>query len=182
MKNKNDLHFVRVTVNLQVEGKTIGGFQKMYGRGRETGVMSMNELAQILFLYEKMHQFGATYTPEILKEFEKYLPYKDGETADSLFEKFWINTKKTIQEDFDRKNKGEGNFYPVENDYLKYELASIVNYFVKWPTQLKYGFLYYLYKYVFNSSLDEIKEDLGNVPEFIKNIIDNELIKKDGKN
>jgi hypothetical protein len=47
------------------------------------------------------------------------------------------------------------------------------------PLPIQYGFLYWLFKYVMNGSIDEIQTEINNVPDYIKEIVDNKIVKKD---
>lgn len=178
--NKQE-EYVTVSFNITIDGKFASGWKKKYKRGRETYAFTLDDFASIVFMYDTMIQSGSTYAMDgLMQEAEKMLPKKDKETAQSVFEKYWINLPKTINEEYEERNKGiKGDFspWPAENDYLKYCLRNKISGFINAPLPVKYGLLHYLYKYCFNSSIDEIKADLNNIPQSIKDIIDNELIK-----
>lgn len=127
----------------------------------------------ILFMWNKIFSPSTAHIYDVLKDIEKKLPKKNNETADDIFQKYWVCLKETINEEFKERNKGDVNcpIYKVKNDYLKHCITSICNNFNNAPLPVKYGFLWWFYKSVMNSSIKEIEEEISNVPEEIKEII-----------
>lgn len=184
MEKQQNNEYLTVSIHLKVNGK-LKRLQKKtyYGRGRETNCYTLDDFARTIFMWEHIFDGSSTYAYDgLLQEMEKKLPKKEGETAESVFQKYWVNLRKTIDEDFLEKNKGEGDkkyaFFPVEGDYLKYCIATQCESFNKATLPVKYGFLYWFYKYVMNGDINEIEADLNNIPNEIKKLVDTVIVKK----
>jgi hypothetical protein len=46
------------------------------------------------------------------------------------------------------------------------------------PLVVQQGFLYYLFKYIENSSIKEFEQDIYLIPDYIKEIVDNKVVQK----
>lgn len=186
MKKLNKKEFVTVTLSLKVDGKLARSKKKTYyAHSRGSYAFTLEDFARIIFMYDDYFSVsGSTYAYDgLLQKMEKKLPKRKDETAKSLFEKYWVNLRKTIDDEFLEFNKGDKNknmqfpLYPEEGDYLKMCFVSSAENFNRRPLPVKYAFLYWFYKYVMNSSMKEIKDDLNNVPKEIKKMVDNILSK-----
>lgn len=185
MAKRNQKEYLTVSVILKVNGKIKRLRKKTYyGRRSESHCFNLNDFAQVIFMWDKIFsRQGSTFAYDgLLQEAAKKLPKKDGETAESVFNKYWVNLNETIEADFLSKNKGgKGNFlFPVENDYLKYLSFTMCNSFSRNPLPVKYAFLYWFFKYVMNGSIKEIEAELNNVPDDIKKMVDSFLSKQNG--
>jgi hypothetical protein len=186
MKKKKSEEFIRVSIHLKVDGKIARSQQKTYyARGRETHCFTFNDFARVIFMWDQRFDGSSTYAMDgLMQKMAKKLPKKKNETAESVFQKYWVNLEKTINEDFIRINKGGKQKYlpfPEENDYLKYSIITICENFQRMPLPVKYGFLYWFYTYVMNNSIEEIKKDIENIPDSIKQIVESVLIHKKKK-
>jgi len=166
--------YLTVSIHLKVDGKLKRAKKRTYyARGREKPCFTLNDFAKTIFLYDKMFASSGTYAYDgLLQEMEKKLPATDNETAESLFNKYWVNTKETYDKIFNELNKGNNELFAAENDYLKFYIVQACNNFNGYPILVKYGFLYWFYKYAMNSSIHEIETDLKNIPDEIKKIVD----------
>ena len=177
-KPKND--FVRVSIHMMIDGFITPMKEVEYERGRETVSYTLEDLGRIIFFWEKMFCGGITYAMDgFLQKAEKKLAKRDNETAQSVFEKYWINTDKSAEDEFNELNKGgEDSIFPALNDYLLYGLASKCESFSDSTMLMKQGFLYWLFNYVFNGEFQEMADDLNQIPESIKELVDNRLMEK----
>lgn len=178
---------VSVTVRFEIAGNLRYGYSRLYRRGRETCAFTLDDIANIIYMWDNMLGAGSTYAMDgLMQELEKILPKKDDETAQSVFEKYWINPRKWIDEEFEKINSGkvggEFNPWPAKGDYLKYLVARKCESFWKAPLVVKQGFLYWMFKYLENSSWDEMKADLDSVPQYIRNLVDNEIVEQNNAN
>lgn len=164
---------IDITVHMTINGRFANGIFRSYRRGTETCAFGLEQFAQIIFMYERMHFPHSTHAMDgFLQEAEKVLESR-GETAQSLFQKYWVNDNKTYEEEFEKMNKGgNADFFESENDYLKFKLSEHLISFSKMPRILKHGFLYYLFKYVENESIEELLADFHQTPEIVRSIID----------
>ncbi len=187
MEKKQKKDYLTVSIHLKVDGVIKRTKKKTYyGRGSETYCYTLDDFASTIFHWEKMFSPHSTYAYDgLLQQMEKKLPKKDGETAESVFQKYWVNLKQTINKDFEDKNKGEGAkeyaMFPVEGDYLKFLIASNCQDFNNAPLPVKYGFLHWFFKYVMHGSIEEFKADLNNIPEEIKKLVDTVIVKQSKK-
>lgn len=173
--------YLSVSVHLRVNGK-LKRFQRRtyYQRGRETYCFTLDDFARTIFMWDKMFSPHATYAYDgLLQEMEKKLPKESDETAESLFKKYWVNYNQTANEQFLELNKGdEDSLFPAEGDFLLYSIANQIKGFSSLPLPIKYGFLYWFFKYQMNSSTDEILADFNNTPKQIRDLVES-MIKKD---
>ena len=176
----SDKEFLRVSIHMMIDGFIIPMKDVEYERGRETVAYKLEDFGRIIFFWEKMFCGSSTYAMEgFLQKAEKKLAKRDNETAQSVFEKYWINTDKTAEYEFNELNKGgEDSMFPALNDYLLYGLASKCESFSKSTMLMKQGFLYWLFNYVFNGEFQEMADDLNQIPESIKELVDNRLMEK----
>jgi len=186
-RKKIDEECISISIHMEIDGKFENGYKKTYNRGTESWAFTLDDFAHIIFLWERKFFGGTTYAMDgLLQEAEKKLPKKDGETAQSVFEKYWVNLEKTINDEFILLNQGEGEgnkkytLFPAEGDYLKYCISNNLNSFTQSPLPVKYAFLYFLHKYIMNSSIDELKADLNKVPDYIKKIV-NDMVMESQK-
>jgi hypothetical protein len=175
-ESEEDKEYVDVVVRIEIKGHFLHGYTKRYTRGRESAAFTLDQFARIIFIYERLLNAGSTYAMDgMLQEVEKHLPKKDGETAQQVFEKYWINMKDTINSEYEEFNAGQsGEFimYPEKDDYLKSCFMSLANSVLKSAKPIQDAFIYWAHKYCYNSSFDEIQKDLDAVPEHIKGIVD----------
>ncbi len=178
---------VTVSAHLKINGVFLNGWRKEYRRGRETYAFTLDDFARIIFIYEGFLGSGSTYAMDgLLQQAEKMLPKKGDETAQQVFEKYWLNMVETVNAEFELLNKGQGKsekpgdfkLYPEQNDYLKFCTASLCRSFSRSALPTKYAFLYWFYKYVMNESMDEVKTEIEATPEYIKKIVDNDIVAK----
>jgi len=186
-KKMPDREWIDISIHLKVDGKLARKQKKRYyARGRETSAHTLDDFARLIVMYEHIFDGGTTYAWDgLMQRMEKILPKRDKETADSVFEKYWLNINKTIDEDFHKLNAGDGSkgkysLFPEQGDYLKYELSGAIASFSKRALPVKYGLLHYIFKYCENCSIDELQADLNNIPDRIKEIVD-ELISEHNK-
>lgn len=172
--------YINVSIHMKIDGELINLKEVRYERGRETYCFTLDDLAHIVFTWERMFCGTSTHAMEgYLQKAEKELTKKDNETAQSCFEKYWLNDKETIEKEFEQNNNNSSsNIFPVKNDYLRWSISQICRNFNNLPLPVKYGFLYWFHKYVMNSSISEIEADIKQVPDYIKHIVDNEIVNK----
>lgn len=184
---KENKEHVTVSLHLKVDGKLKRLKKKTYyGRKLETSCFTLDDFANIVFSWDKIMNTGSTYAYDgLMQEMEKKLPKKENETAESVFLKYWVKSKETINKKFLEINKGgldELNpFFPAENDYLKYCISNLCGHFDNQPIPVQYGFLYWFYKYVENSSIKDIEKDLNMIPDEIKNMVDKFIVNNESK-
>jgi hypothetical protein len=170
---------VKVSVLLAIDGRLEQGNDNLrYTTGRETWAFTLDDMARIVFVWEKLLNAGGTYAMDGFLEYaEKKLPKKDGETAESTFQKYWVNYKQTLNDEYEKLNKGElDSLFPEENDYLTHEIAGICKLMVNLPNPISYGFLHFVHQYVYNGDVKQYEADLANIAPYIKKLVDNRVI------
>lgn len=176
-EKSGNTEFLTVSIHMEIGGK-LGRRKekKYYSRGRETHAFTLDDAGRIIFMWDRMFNGGSTYAYDgLMQELEKKLPKRNNETAEEVFKKYWVNLKETINQEFEEINKGEKGEYalfPVEGDYLIFCLSEAINGFERQPLPVKYGFLYWFHKYLFKGSFEELQDDLNNIPQTIKDLID----------
>lgn len=166
---------VKVSLTLSVDGNIIKEQETYYSRNRETSVFTLEQFARVILMWDRIFDStGTTYAYDgLMQKMEKVLPSKTGDTAETLFQKYWIDFEKTIEKEFDKLNKGSNDTpFPEADDYLKFCIAGMCNGFQNLPLPAKKGFIYWFYEYAINDSLREIEKD-HKIPKRIKKLVDN---------
>ena len=169
------VRYVDVQFLMTVGGKTFAGKRFHYGRGRTTSACDLEQLASIIMMWEHTVNFGSTYADEFLKEVEGKIANRSGLTADQIFTKHWVNYRETIEEDFERKNKGVAGewFCEHENDCLKNSTGMWLDSFFREPLPIKLAILYGIYRLGYETDgFDGMKKEIEEIPQYIKDIVD----------
>ena len=169
------VRFVDVQLLMKVGGKTYAGKRIHYRRGQQTQTCDLEQLASIIFMWEKIVSDGSTYADDFLREVEGKIANHSGLTADEIFRKHWVNFRETIDEEFERKNKGmSGELWcEHENDYIKNMTALSLDAFDKKPMPCKLAFLYGIMKlYYKDGEYAELKRDIDGLPQYLRDIVD----------
>lgn len=169
------VRFVDVELLMKVGGKTYAGKRIHYGRSQSTSACDLEQLASIIMMWEKIVIGGSTYADDFLREAEGKIENRSGLTADEIFRKHWVNFRETIDEEFDRKNKGiPGQLWcEHENDYIMNTTALALDGFDKDPMPCKLAFLYGIMKlYYKGNDYDELKRDMDSLPQYLRGIVD----------
>lgn len=177
------MRYVDVTVLMKVGGKTYGGKRIHYRRGFQTSVSDLEQLASIILMWEKIVCDDNTHVYEFLREVEGKIENRSGLTADEIFRKHWVNFRETIDEEFERKNKGlPGTLWcEHENDYIKNMTGLSLDAFDKKPMPCKLAFLYGIMRlYYKGDDYDELKRDMDGLPQYLRDIV-HEMIKEGTK-
>jgi len=173
--------FIRVSLHLKVDGRLERRkIVAYYKRGKETYAFTLDDFARIVYSWDHIFGSSSTYAHDgLMQQMENKLPKKKDETAESVFQRYWINMKQTVSEEFEDFNKGGDNrIFKEPNDYFKYIVAIKCDWFDKAPLPVKYAFLYFLFKYMEGGSFDDLKDDIEKIPEEIKSLVDS-LISKE---
>lgn len=169
------VRFVDVQILMKVGAKTYAGKRIHYSRGRHTSACDLEQLASIIMMWEHIVCDGVTYADDFLHEAEGKIANRSGLTADEIFRKHWVNFRETIDEEFERKNKGiPGDLWcEHENDYIKYMTVLSLDDFDKKPMPCKLAFLYAIMKlYYKGDDYNELKCDLDEIPQYLRDIVD----------
>lgn len=173
---------ISVSTYLKVDLMIAGEEKIIYQRRRDTSLFDLDQMALYLFNFDRKYNNSSTYAEEVLQSLEKKgFKSKSGKTTMELLQLYWVdsNYHKLINEEYEEFNKGNFEFlWEVENDYLKYCISSMSEAFVNSPMPVKVGFLYWFWKYIFNESLEELMKDYNQVPDFLKNWVDESVEKK----
>lgn len=169
------IRYVDVQFLMTVGGKPYAGKRFHYRRGRSTSACDMEQLASIIMMWEKAVDFGSTHADEFLQEVEGKIANRSGLTADEIFKKHWVNFRETIEEEFERKNKGVPGdwFCEHENDYLKHSTGMWLDSFFRSPLPVKLAVLYGIYRIGYETDgFDGMRKELEEIPQHIKEIVD----------
>ena len=164
-----------VQILMTVGGKTYAGKRIHYRRGLQTSACDLEQLASIIMMWERIVSGGSTYADEFLREVEGKIANRSGLTADEIFRKHWVNFRETIDEEFERKNKGiPGELWcEHENDYIKNMTGLSLDAFDKKPMPCKLAFLYGIMKlYYKGDDYEELKRDMDGLPQYLRDIVD----------
>lgn len=167
--------YVDVQFIMTIGGKPFGSKRFHYRRGRSTSAFDLEQLASIIMTWEHTVNFGSTYAYDFLREVEGKIANRSKLTARQIFDKYWVHHRETIEKDFERKNKGIPGelFCEHENDYLKNKTGLSLEHFTKKPMPCKLAFLYAIYRWCYaTDGFDGMKQEIENVPQYIKDIVD----------
>ena len=176
------VRFVDVQLLMKVGGKTYAGKRIHYRRGQHTMACDLEQLASIIMMWEQIVCGGSTYAYEFLSEAEGKIDNRSGLTADEIFQKHWVHFRETIDEEFERKNKGLPGtlFCEHENDYVKNMTGLSLDEFDRKPMPCKLAFLYGIMKlYYKGDDYDELRRDMDGMPKYLSDIVDGMIRKKE---
>lgn len=185
-KTKNrTVRYVDVQFLMKVGGKVFGSKRFHYNRGRSTSASDLEQLAQIILRWEKTVDFGTTNADDFLREVEGKIANRSGLTADEIIRKYWVNYRETVEQAFERDNKGNPDhwLYKSENDCLRTSAGMWLDSFFKEPLPLKLAVLYGIYRIGYaTDGFDGMRQEIEQVPQYIKDIVDGmiEQSKKEG--
>ena len=170
---------VEVQFIMTVGGKPYGSKRFHYRRGRSTNACDLEQLASIIMMWENAVSFGSTHADEFLREVEGKIANRSRLTADEIYRKHWVNFRETIDEEFERKNKGlPGTLWcEHENDYIRNMTAIELDGFDRMPMPLKLAFLYGIMKlYYKGNDYDDLKRDMDGLPQYLRDIVDGMIV------
>ena len=163
---------VEVSISMSIGGVLYGRKKRYYTRGRVTCCTDLEQLAQIISIYERLYEMPGTYADFFLSELKDKINNRNGLTVDQLIKKYWTNHKKTLEEQFEKRNKAdaEGNWWgPLQNDYLKETTAIWLNNFsmLPYPQQLAIiqGIIHLC------GGKDELIKEIDACPEWEKELV-----------
>lgn len=178
-----DKEYVDIVFRWEIQGKLYKKKKKrLYSRGRETSAFDLENAAQIMYMWDNICDGGSTYADYALADLEKILDNKNGLSETELLKKYWIEPDQYIEENFEKyaKSQMEHGFVKTYEEYVKHNIGMKLQSFTRTALQVKQGFLWYLFKYIENSSIEELKADIDLVPERIRTIVD-ELVDESNK-
>jgi len=183
LKNRT-VRYVEVQFLMKVGGKVFGGKRFHYKRGRSTSASDLEQLARIILSWENTVNFGSTHADEFLREVEGRIANRSGLTADELFRKYWVNYRETMEQEFERDNKGDAGhpLYQHENDCLRYSAAMWLNSFFNEPLPMKLALLYGIYRIGYAADgFDGMRQEIEQIPQTIRDIVDGMIEKSKNK-
>jgi len=178
------VRYVDVQFLMKVGGKVFGGKRFHYQRDRSTSASDLELLARIIMSWEKTVDFGTTHADEFLREVEGRIANRSGLTADELFRKYWVNYRETVEQEFERDNKGVADhpLYQHENDCLKYRAAMWLHSFFNEPLPIKLALLYGIYRIGYAADgFDGMRQEIEQIPHTIRDIVDGMIVKSKNK-
>lgn len=178
------VRYVDVQFLMKVGGKVFGGKRFHYQRGRSTSASDLELLARIIMSWEKTVDFGTTHADEFLREVEGRIANRSGLTADELFRKYWVNYRETVEQEFERDNKGVADhpLYQHENDCLKYRVTMWLHSFFNEPLPIKLALLYGIYRIGYAADgFDGMRQEIEQIPHTIRDIVDGMIVKSKNK-
>ena len=170
--------YVKVEFSLKINGNLITSKETTFLERTQTGgVFSLDKLAEIMFLYERILGNGSTFAQNVLKEYEGKLPAPEGETSKTLFDKYWTNYKSTMESMFEVENNGGAQkLFSAMGQFAIYAIYQQCEGLETAPLQVKQGFLYWFFKYYLGDDILELHNQLSKIPQFVKDIVDNEVM------
>jgi len=169
------VRYVDVQFQMKIGGKVFGSKRFHYNRGRYTSASDLEQLAQLILRWEKTVDFGTTHAHEFIREVEGKIANRSGLTADEIIRKYWVNYRETVEQEFERDNKGNPDhwLYKSENDCLRTSAGMWLDSFFREPLPLKLAVLYGIYRIGYASEgFEGMRKDIEQIPESIRDIVD----------
>lgn len=169
------VRYVDVQFQMKIGGKVFGGKRFHYNRGRYTSASDLEQLARLILSWEKTVDFGTTHADEFIREVEGKIANRSGLTADEIIRKYWVNYRETVEQEFERDNKGNPDhwLYKSENDCLRTSAGMWLDSFFHEPLPLKLAVLYGIYRIGYASEgFEGMRKDIEQIPESIRDIVD----------
>lgn len=176
----NGKNFIEVSVKMAIGGQLYAGKKKFYKSSLSTCGTDLEQIAQIILTYERMYNLPNTNADYFLNAIKDKVTNKNGLSVDELIQKYWVNHKQTLEEEFEQRNKAgeEGRWWgPLENDYLKANAILWLEGFAKMPYPLQLAVLYGI-SYICGGRND-LNKELDNCPQWIRDIVDGMVVKNE---
>ena len=160
--------FAEIVFRWEINLKTYKKVKKrIYSRGRQTEAFDLEQAASILYMWDRNLSPSSTYANDAIFDLSKILPNKSGLTPQQLFQKYWLPSDKDKKEEFDRWASrciklGLCDSY---DEYINHRTAELMHIFSNSPLAVKYGLLYFIFKYIENGSFEELKTDINSIPD-----------------
>lgn len=169
------IRYVDVQFLMKVGGKVFGSKRFHYRRGRSTTASDLEQLAQIILRWEKTVDFSNTHADYFIREVEGRIANRSGLTADDIIRKYWVNYRETVEQDFERDNKGRPDhwLYKNENDCLRTSAGVCLDSFFHEPLPVKLAVLYGIYRIGYESDgFEGMRQEIEQIPQRIKDLVD----------
>jgi len=158
------------TVQWLVDG-VIEGKRVEFDRGVSIYPHSFEWFLEYCMIVETLREASGTNIDLVIDRYAKKFKIGAEEKA-RLMQKYWHKKRQTIAEMVKTWSDQERNFYESEELFLQQLMYSAVRWFEYKPTEIKYGVLYYIFKYHQKGDFEELKKDIENVPEKIRQLVD----------
>jgi len=178
------VRYVDVEFLMKVGGKVFGGKRFHYGRGRSTSASDLEQLARIILRWEKTVDFGTTHADDFLREVEGRIANRSGLTADEIIRKYWVNYRETVEQEFERDNKGNPDhwLYKNENDCLRTSAGMWLHSFFNEPLPLKLAVLYGIYRIGYaTDGFDGMRQEIEQMPQSVRDLVDKMIVESKQK-
>ena len=178
------VRYVDVQFQMKVGGRAFGSKRFHYSRGRYTSASDLEQLAQLILRWEKTVDFGTTHADEFIREVEGRIANRSGLTADDIIRKYWVNYRETVEQAFERDNKGNPDhwLYKSENDCLRTSAGMWLHSFFNEPLPLKLAVLYGIYRIGYaTDGFDGMRKDIEQIPESIRDLVDKMIVESKQK-
>lgn len=178
------VRYVDVQFQMKIGGKVFGNKRFHYNRGRYTSASDLEQLARLILSWEKTVNFGTTHADEFIREVEGKIANRSGLTADEIIRKYWVNYRETIEQEFERDNKGNPDhwLYKSENDCLRTSAGMWLDSFFREPLPLKLAVLYGIYRIGYASEgFEGMRQEIEQIPQYIRDIVDKMIVESKQK-
>ena len=182
---QNGHTYVDMEFSMKIGGKLAGRKRLHYGRRRCTSAFDLEQLAEIVLMWEQQ-LFQSTDFETVLQEAAQYLPSRLGLTPEQVFCRYWTDAAKTWEEEFNERNAGGGNenawWGKEKDDYLRYITNEELYSFQLSPMPVKLAYIYGIFRGFYSKGgFDELRYDIENTPQYIKNIVDSIMTREEKK-
>lgn len=174
-KDKVDVQFImKVGGRIRFVNK-----KKLYARGTESSVFTLKHLAHFLYMYQ--HNFSSCDgVYDLLKEYENVLKKEGNETAESVFNDYWLNDPRKKEDEFKQleRNKISQSIYESnelsedEKKQAEWGVIGAIYQFETFNNEAKHAILYHIFREHENSNFDELKRDIELTPKFVKDYLE----------
>ena len=164
---------VEVKVSISIGGVLYDSKKTYYRKNIYTSGTDLEQLARIILMYQRMYGLEGGSAYDFLDEIKDKVENRNGLTVDQLMQKYYVNLKQTIEEEFNERNKAGAEYSwwgDMENDYLKYGVANWVENISNMPEPQRLACLYALSKLC--GDAEGIKKEIDNCPQWLKELVD----------
>lgn len=166
---------VQFSMHWSLDG-IVQGKHVEFERGVGAGVPPFDFFLQCCMIIEHYRHPGGTNLDYMIDRYAKAFKISPEEKA-RLMDKYWHKKKRTVAEIVASWTKFDREFFKSEEVFIKYMMSNALRGFETEPVEIKYGVLYFIFKYHEKGDFEELKKDIENVPERIRTLVDG-LIEK----
>lgn len=162
--------YLEFTVQYLVDGVVEGKRVDFY-RGVNIFPHSFEWFLTHCMIVESLRNPGGTNLDLVIDQYSKKFRITEAE-KERLMQKYWHKKQETIADIVKQWTNQEREFHGGEEMFIAHMMGGALRKFEFAPVEIKYGILYWIFAYHQHGDFDELRKDIENVPQKIRDLVD----------